>query len=304
MKIISDSEFANFLTKKPLYSKVLATSDFQRSSPNYSSPLDFVNKILNLKCPNEKVFQTFKTGINNYEEVLQQRKEQGLHGISNTLPLNFEKDTKKLNLTFHLIGRCQSCGAEIDFLIRVYSDKSLDEIKDGMNIFICKIGQFPPYEISPDKIVEKYLLKEDIDNYKKALANLSISYGIGAFAYFRRIIEHGIIGIIHDISLMDFEGVDKIKEALKSFKKDHQMANLISIINEYLPSSLNGLGDNPIRLLYEQLSGGIHDFSEEECLKKAEMIDKILTYVIKKVNEEKFQINDVKDAMKQLRNNC
>ncbi len=302
MKTISDPVFADFLTKKPLYLKVEATSDFQRSSPNYSTPLDFVNKIFNLKCPIEKVFQTFKTEINNYEEVLQQRKEQGLHGISNALPVNFDKETRKLNLTFHLIGRCQSCGAEIDFLIRAYSDKSLDEIKDGMNIFICKIGQFPPYEISPDKVVEKYLLKEDINNYKKALVNLSVSYGIGAFAYFRRIIENEIKRIIHDISLMDFEGVDKIKEALKSFEKDHQMANLIGIINEYLPISLTGLGDNPIRLLYEQLSGGIHDFSEEECLKKAEMIDMILTYVIKKVNEEKFQINGVKEAMKQLRN--
>ena len=79
------------------------------------------------------------------------------------------------------------------------------------------------------------------------------------------------------------------------------MGNLINIVNDFLPKSLKDIGDNPIRLLYSQLSGGIHDFTDEECLQKAESIDIVLTYIIKKINEDKFEISKVKDAMKNLR---
>lgn len=80
------------------------------------------------------------------------------------------------------------------------------------------------------------------------------------------------------------------------------MSKLIDVINKYLRKSLKELGDNPIRLLYEQLSGGIHEFTDKECIDKALSIDIILNFVIKKVNEEKYQLGDVKNAMRNLRN--
>ncbi|PCJ84676.1 MAG: hypothetical protein COA57_08840 [Flavobacteriales bacterium] len=302
MEIITDSEFADFLSKRPLFSKTKAVSDFEKRDYNYSHPLDFNDKPFKFKCPNEKETQTFRTVVMVQHSLYSRTINDVIN--ADELPKYFDEKSKSLNLTIHLSGSCQSCDASIDFLVNAYSDKSWDERDNGLNIFIQKIGQFPPYEISPDKTVEKYLVKEDYDHYKKALVNLSVSYGIGAYAYFRRIIENEIKRIIEDISTMDFDGAEKIKEALESFELDHQMANLIDVVNKYLPKSLTELGDNPIRLLYKQLSGGIHSFSDEECLQKAEMIDIILTYVIKKINEEKYQIANVKEAMKKLRNGC
>lgn len=302
MKIITDNEFADFLTKKPLYSSVKAVSNFEKGMNTYSTSNDFVEKAFKFNCPKERENQTFRTRMNDsYLNIP--------HSIKNiieksVLPDSFDRNTGMLNFTIQLVGVCQSCGEKVDFLLKVYSDNSWFEQKDNISIFIKKIGQYPPYSIKPDKIVDKYLTEEDSLNYKKALVNLSISYGIGAFAYFRRIIENEIKRIIEDISLMDFEGVELIREGLVNFEKDHQMSNLIDILNNHLPKSLTQLGDNPIKLLYQQLSGGIHTFSENECLEKAETIDIILTYVIKKVNEEKYQILSVKDAMRKLRNGC
>ena len=288
-----------FYPKKPLYSKIKAVSDYRKGSIYYSNPKDFTDKAFKFKCPNEKEIQTFRSELHFMDPLY----KSVLYIINpNELPNYFDKETRTLDITIQLIGKCQSCGANIDFLVKVYSDKSWDERENGLNIFIQKIGQFPPYEISPDKIVEKYLLKEDLDNYKKALVNLSMSYGIGAFAYFRRIIENEIKRIIKDISLMEFDDAKKIEEALESFESDHQMSNLIDVVNKFLPKSLTELNDNPIKLLYKQLSGGIHSFSDEECLKRAGSIDVVLTYVIKKVNEEKYQISNIKEAMKKLRN--
>lgn len=305
MKVITDKEFADFLTEKPLYTKIIAVSNYEKATDTYSVPNDFVGKPFKFICPNEKNSQTFRTNMNDGFINIP-------HSITNIveknkLPNFFDRESGFLMFTIQLVGVCQSCGENIDFLIKVESDKSWFERKEGENglsIYLRKIGQFPPYSINPDKVVDKYLTDEDSENYRKALINLSVSYGIGAFAYFRRIIENEIKRIIKDISEMDFEGVELIKQGFLKYQNDHQMSNLIDILNKHLPKSLTELDDNPIKLLYEQLSGGIHSFSEEECLEKAKTIDIILSYVIKKVNEEKYQIRNVKEAMKKLRNGC
>ncbi len=206
-----------------------------------------------------------------------------------------------LDITTRVYGVCQSCKTKIDFLIKSTSDKRFEERGTGINIYIQKVGQFPPYEIEPEAVIQKYLTEEDIGNYKKALTTLSVSFGIGSYAYFRRIIENEIKRIIKDISELEFEGADNVRSAYKVFESDHQMSKLIDVINKYLPTSLKELGDNPIKLLYEQLSGGIHQFSEEDCVEKAKHIDILLKFVIKKVNEEKYQISGVKEAMSKLK---
>ena len=120
--------------------------------------------------------------------------------------------------------------------------------------------------------MKKYLNQEDQVNYRKALTCLSISYGIGSFAYFRRIIEKEIKRFIKDISELEFDEAYIVKEAYENYQKDFQMSKLIDVLNRHLPTSLKELGDNPIRLLYEQLSGGIHEFSEEQCIEKSQSI--------------------------------
>jgi len=301
MKIIEDSEFADFISNKPLYYKIKAVNGYEKGNFNYTNPLDFVDKAFKFKCPKEKEIQTFRTSI--FGSTSMYARDIITIQFAKNVPIYFDKNTKLLDITTHVIGVCQSCKTEINFLIKSFSDKPWEPKVEGINIFIQKIGQYPPFEIEPENIVQKYLTEEDNINYKKALVNLSVSYGIGAYAYFRRIIENEIRRIIKDISEMDFEGTDKIRAALIDYEKDHQMSNLISTINTYLPKSLQELGDNPIKLLYEQLSGGIHTFSESDCLEKAQLINIVLVYVIKKVNEEKYQIRDVKDAMLKLRKN-
>lgn len=299
MKKITDKEFADFLSNKPLYYKIKVVEDYTGSAENsfiYSQY--FVEKPFKFLCPKESEVQTFKTGYSyDYSDPF----FGSTTAYPNEPPRTFNKETKKLDLTIHLCGVCQSCMHKIAISLYVFSDKSWDERKNGLNIYVQKIGQFPPYEIGLNNTLKKYLSEEDQSNYKKALVCMSTSYGIGAYAYLRRVIENEIKRIIKDISELEFDGVENVKTAFNSFQKDFQMSKVIDAINKHLPSSLKELGDNPIRLLYEQLSGGIHEFTDEQCMEKAHSIDVLLNYVIKKINEEKFHLNDVKEAMKNLR---
>ncbi|WP_182981711.1 hypothetical protein [Sphingobacterium sp. UME9] len=111
-----------------------------------------------------------------------------------------DNKTRKLDFKVHVQGVCQSCKTKIDFLIRSTSDKDWDKRQDGMTITIQKVGQFPSYEIGLNTTLKKYLNEEDQSNYKKAWVCLSTSYGIGAYAYLRRVIETEIKRIIQDIA--------------------------------------------------------------------------------------------------------
>lgn len=301
MKIISNTEFAEFLSSKPLYTKIKAVEGLVKYTSGFISHHDFSDKPFKSICPKENDIQTFKTSFGDEFRFISL--STMIRGDENQLPYTFDEKTGMLDLTIHLHGICQSCGHKIDFLIKATSNKKWDDRNLGIDIYLQKIGQFPAYDISVPNFIKKYLTKEDNENYKKALTNLSVSYGIGAYAYFRRITENEIKRIIIDISKLDFNGADLVKEALNNYQRDSQMSKLIDVVNKYLPKSLQELGDNPIRLLYEQLSGGIHEFSDEECINRSQSIDTLLRYVIRKVNEEKYQLEDVRNAMKTLRTN-
>ncbi|GGD17040.1 hypothetical protein [Hyunsoonleella pacifica] len=291
MNVLADKKLTDFFENYHLYSKIelfdTFVTGFKFNFSNY-----FSKKAYKFYCPNEKDYHTFQIEENwgnSYE----------IH--ENNVPDYYLDKERKVNFSFHLSGVCQSCGFKMDFLINMFSQKEIKKDIKFPALYIRKIGQFPAVERNPEKEVLDYLSDEDKDNYRKALSNLSLSYGIGAFAYFRRIIENEIKHIVKDLSELDFDGSEQIKTAWNEYEKSHQMSNLIDNINPYIPKSLKEIGDNPIKLLHSQLSGGIHVYSEETCLEKAKQIDILLRYVIKKVSSEKYELSNVRQAMNKLK---
>jgi hypothetical protein len=53
--------------------------------------------------------------------------------------------------------------------------------------------------------------------------------------------------------------------------------------------------------LYNQTSEGLHSLKESESLEKASKILVLLEFVIKKINEERSEIKDLKDIVKGLK---
>src|SRR5690606_12186363 len=131
--------------------------------------------------------------------------------------------------------------------------------------------------------------------YYKGRKSLSENYGIGAFAYFRRIIEKELINIVYDLAKIESSESIKINSLLADYEKSKKTHLLYENVFQYLPLSLQSLGDNPFKLLYSQTSQGLHNLSEEDCLKRAEQIDLILKFVIKKLNEEKSDILNIRN---------
>jgi hypothetical protein len=145
---------------------------------------------------------------------------------------------------------------------------------------IMKIGQFPQWDISIDKNLKK-IMKNHEELYKKGLICESQSYGIGAFAYYRRIVEVIIDEILVKIlEVVTEENKKDYMNVLEQAKQSHRADQKINIVKDEIPTLLMIEGTNPLKSLYKHLSIGIHSLSDEECLKKAKSIKNILIFII------------------------
>ena len=109
---------------------------------------------------------------------------------------------------------------------------------------------------------------------------------------------HKIIG---DVIESGIEKSDELGLALEKFKSNHQMDPLIEVLDKCLPDAFLGLSENPIRLLYRQLSVGLHSLSDEVCLTKAKSINEILPFAIRRLREQKTDVFRINAAIKNLK---
>lgn len=151
-----------------------------------------------------------------------------------------------------------------------------------------KYGELPRSRIPRDKRLQKFL-KDDRDNYEKAVLCLSHEYGIAAFAYFRRIVESNIIRLL-DLIQEDVQASGEDSEALKaiqSLRDGSPMSEKIKVANMALPKYLQPNGLNPLGRLYQVLSEGVHSLPEAECLKKAKATSECLAFLVSELASRK-----------------
>lgn len=302
-----------FLAEYPLYKVFLAVEKYEPHSEGYTDPTYFLNETFDYYCEMEKETKLFELTIP--ERV----KEFWGNKIAGIIPNEVFDNNKKLNFTEHFIGICQSCKEyQMDFLLRTWSDEEIPKrevlqlskmIEDHKrkiperqaNIYMQKIGVYPEVIPRVDKSITKHFDRETNIWYFKAIKALNANFGIGSFAYFRRIVEKELIQIINDLSHIDTPESEKIKVLLNKYNETDKVHLIYDNIFEYLPYSLKGLGDNPFQLLYKQISQGLHNLSEEDCLKRASNINQLLKFVICKINEENSEILKIREVIKELK---
>jgi hypothetical protein len=174
--------------------------------------------------------------------------------------------------------------------------------------YVMKIGQYPPWSIdSPQEL--KSALGDHEDLYKRGMVCEGHNYGIGAFAYYRRIVEKIIDQMLEDVAQL-LEGVDreKYQAQLAAVQGTHVAAEKIAVVKAMLPPTLRPGGVNPLDVLHEALSVGIHSLEEDTCLELAEGIRQSLAMLAKHIALAKQDMDDyaasltkVKDRLDKLK---
>jgi hypothetical protein len=161
------------------------------------------------------------------------------------------------------------------------------KVSDGVFTFI-KVGQWPALTIEPPVVLANALGPADTKLYKKALINASISHGIGALAYFRRVIENKVNALLDlveeaakasQIPASDLKGIEENKAGKHVDAK-------IEFAAKILPMHLRPGGHNPFERLYGVASAGLHGESDEECVSRFQEYKAAFEYLFQNLTEE------------------
>ena len=227
---------------------------------------------INMFCRNCGDTQTFNM-INEYYEF---------YGYSN--PPSADQKVR-------LLYECQSC-RKFTRQFDVYISPDLD--------YVYKFGQYPEWEIKMDKNLESTLGKHS-KTFRKGLVCESQGYGIGAFAYYRRITEEIIDELLDSISdLIEEEHKADYKIALEKTKQTRVTQDKIDLVKDLLPSILKPNGMNPLGVLHSELSEDLHAETDQACLENANHIKSILTFLINQIILSKESSKGFTESMKSL----
>lgn len=147
----------------------------------------------------------------------------------------------------------------------------------GMTFEVIKFGEQPSFG-PPIPAKAMTLVGPDREAFLKGRRAESMGLGVGAFAYYRRVIENQK-GRIFDEFIRVLRATlpgDPVIDDLERAKGETQFSKSFHAIKHAIPTSLLINGQNPISLLHTALSEGIHALADEECLEYASAIRTIL----------------------------
>ncbi len=152
-----------------------------------------------------------------------------------------------------------------------------------------KVGQYPELEERVSDNLKQALDASDIKLYKNALRMRNFNFGVAAVAYMRRIVENrmnDMLEILHESAIVH----NASKELLarhESMKKEKRFSEKIDYAGELLPASLRPAGrPNPMAILHQLASDGLHSKSDEECVDIFDSCRRTFEYVFGKLRVE------------------
>ena len=143
---------------------------------------------------------------------------------------------------------------------------------------LWKLAEVPDFgPPTPAKVIK--IVGPEKDYYLKGRRCENQGLGIGAFGYYRRVIETQKNRIIDEIirAAKKIEAPKEMVEALEAAKAETQFTTAIDKVKPAVPEALLISGRNPLTLLHSALSQGMHAETDEECLELASSIRIVLS---------------------------
>jgi len=164
-----------------------------------------------------------------------------------------------------------------------------------------KVGEWPPFgPPTPARVIS--MVGPDRDLFLKGRRAKNQGLGLGAFAYYRRVVEKQKGRLLEEIMCVA-KRVGVKPDALKALEvatKEQQFRKSIQLTKDSIPESLLIDGHNPLLLLHRALSVGLHDGTDEECLARARSIRLVLTELADRIGQALKDTAELKGAINHL----
>ena len=189
--------------------------------------------------------------------------------VNQKKPVLPERDYNFFYLTY-LCSNCQDTKKTFSLTAKV----DWEESASGQ---AYKFGELPPFgPPTPARLIK--LIGPDRDEFLKGRRCENQGLGVGAFIYYRRVVENQKNRILAEISKVA-EKLGTEPEALKTLQRamqETQFSKALLMAKDAIPQSLLINGHNPMVLLHDALSEGVHGRSDEECLEIASSVRVVL----------------------------
>lgn len=151
---------------------------------------------------------------------------------------------------------------------------------------LVKVGQYPEPSITIPKLVEDGL-KDSAAHYKKGLISLNQGYGIGAVAYFRRVVEERtseLIDVVAELAKANGAAEEEVQRILAA-KSERTFDRRLEVASEMIPKNLRPGDVNPLGRLHALLSEALHVHAEDDALRTGDEIREIIEHVFRNLRE-------------------
>lgn len=217
----------------------------------------------------------------------------GVRYFSPTEELQFYQSGMREEVSYF---RCKNCEKRI----KKYS-LWIKRAADGNGGLAMKFGEDPPFGpiVPPD--VER-LLGDDAPLFRKGVDAEARGLGIGAFAYYRRVVENQRDRLFEKtIQAAQKLGADnEVIAQLKAAQGERQFTRSIDAIK---PGPLKAIyidGHNPLTLLHDAISEGLHAQTDAENLSSAQTIRVLLAELANRIDQELADHKEVANAVANL----
>lgn len=149
-----------------------------------------------------------------------------------------------------------------------------------------KFGELPDYgPPTPARLIK--LIGPDRELFLKGRRCENQGLGIGAFVYYRRVVESQKNRILDEVIKVSkkVNAPAEATRALESAKAETQFSKALESIKHAIPQALLVNGHNPLTLLHSALSDGLHDRTDERCLELASSIRVVLAELSERLSQ-------------------
>lgn len=166
-----------------------------------------------------------------------------------------------------------------------------------------KFGELPTYgpPVSPRLIK---LVGPDREAFLKGRRCENQGLGIGAFIYYRRVIENQKDRVLSEIiKVSEKIGSDTASiDILKAAVSETQFSKALDMAKDAMPQSLLINGHSPLRLIHSALSEGVHTLTDEDCLELAGSIRVVLGELSERLSQALKDEAELTHALSKLLN--
>ncbi len=166
-----------------------------------------------------------------------------------------------------------------------------------------KVGQYPELEERVSDTLKTALSAEDLKVYKNALRMRNFNLGIAAVAYMRRVVENrmsDMLEVLHEAARVH-NAPPEVLSKHEEMMKEKRFSVRVDYAGDLLPESLRPKGQpNPMVILHELASEGLHIKTDEECVDIFDACRQTFEFVFGKMRIETEEAKNFVKGMAEL----